>query len=75
MGDDNQVVSFMFVTELGERAKVSGSNIRKLLRKGVLKGQKHGGIWVIPKEEAERYLESRKGRGRTSLSGRWRNRS
>ncbi len=70
MGEEQ---AYILVIDLEKRANVSGSAIRKLLRKGVLKGEKHGGVWVIPKEEAERYLESRKGRGRTSLSGRWRN--
>ncbi len=65
----------MLVAELAEAADVTVVNIRQLLRKGILKGKKHGRIWVIPKEEAERYLESRKGRKRTSLSGRWRNHS
>ncbi len=70
-----QETSDMLVVDLAEAAGVTGNSIRQLLVKGVLKGRKHGGTWVIPREEAERYLESRKGRKRTSLSGRWRNRS
>ncbi len=66
---------YMLVAELAEAAGVTGVSIRQLLRKGVLRGRKHGGIWVIPREEAELYLQSRKGRQRTSLSGRWRKRS
>jgi predicted site-specific integrase-resolvase len=54
----------MLADELAEAAGVTGFNIRQLLRKGVLKGQKRGGIWIIPREEANRYLEKRRGRKR-----------
>ncbi len=54
----------MLVEELAEAAGVSGVNIRQLLRRGVLKGHKRGGIWIIPQNEAERYLERREGRQR-----------
>ncbi len=59
------------VTELAREAGVSGSNIRQLLAKGTLLGHKLGdSIWVIPREEAERYLASRKGRRRASFCNR-----
>jgi predicted site-specific integrase-resolvase len=61
---ENGQSTVMLVTELAEAAGVSVVNIRKLLLKGTLKGRKHGGVWVIPLEEANRYLEKRQGRKR-----------
>jgi len=57
----------LLAEELAEKAGVTGFGVRKLLRKGVLRGYKRRGIWFIPREEAERYLESRKGRERASF--------
>lgn len=57
----------MLVTELAEAAGVSVNNIRQLLRRGVLKGHKQGSIWVIPRDEADDYLEKRRGRQRASF--------
>ncbi len=50
--------------ELAEEAGVTGFNIRQLLRKGIIKGHKRRGMWFIPRKEAERYLEKRRGRKR-----------
>jgi hypothetical protein len=57
----------LLAEELAEEAGVTGFGVRKLLRKGVLKGYKRRGLWFIPREEADRYLESRKGRNRASF--------
>ncbi len=54
----------VLVPELAEEAGVTGENIRQLLQKGLLKGRKHSGTWVISRAEADRYLNSRKGRTR-----------
>jgi hypothetical protein len=57
----------VLITELAKEAGVTVVNIRQLLHSGALKGQKHGGIWIIPREEADRYLAARKGRQRAKL--------
>jgi hypothetical protein len=54
----------LLAEELAEAAGVTGFSVRKLLRKGIIKGHKRRGIWFVPREEAERYLEERRGQKR-----------
>jgi len=47
-------------TELASLAGLTSSRIRQLLIAGVIKGDKFGRDWSIPKLEAERWLKDRK---------------
>ncbi len=63
-----QKTPYLTVSELARTAGVTVGNIRQLLIRGSLQGLKLSGtIWVISREEAERYLERRKGRKRASF--------
>lgn len=44
---------------LAEAADVTSSYIRYLLTNGTLRGQKMGGVWLIPYEEGQRWLAER----------------
>lgn len=48
--------------ELSKAAGVDPSRIRQLLLAGRLKGKKLGRDWLIPDEEAQRYLAEREKR-------------
>jgi excisionase family DNA binding protein len=53
--------------ELAERANVSDSYIQRLCRQGRIKASKPGGRdWLIPDEEAERWLRERSGKSAKS---------
>jgi excisionase family DNA binding protein len=68
---EKQDTPFLTVTQLAEAAGVTVGNIRQLLLRGSLNGRKLGStIWVIPREEAEHYLERRKGRRRAKFRSR-----
>lgn len=45
--------------ELAAEAGVNSSRIRQLLLSGELRGVKRAGIWLIPDDEARRWLKSR----------------
>lgn len=47
------------VTELAQEAGVSTSAVRQLLRAGSLKGQKQGAVWLVPDDEAKRWLNKK----------------
>lgn len=65
---EEQKVPLVTVSELARTAGVTVGNLRQLLGRGTLSGYKVGGtIWVIPREEAERYLARREGRARASF--------
>ena len=51
---------------LAKAADVNPSSIRRLLAAGKLKGAKLGRDWIIPDDEAQRYLDARRNRGRFS---------
>jgi len=51
-------------TELARHLGVNDSYIRQLLLAGRLKGHKRGPIWLIPDEEVQRWLKSRRKRRR-----------
>jgi hypothetical protein len=46
-------------TELAAAAGVDPSRIRQLLLEGRIRAQKVGPVWVIPDQEAKRWLRSR----------------
>jgi excisionase family DNA binding protein len=65
-----QKTPYLTVTELAGLAGVTVGNIRQLLIRGSLQGIKlNETIWIISREEAESYLERRKGRKRASFRG------
>jgi excisionase family DNA binding protein len=49
---------------IAEMAGVDQSFVRRSLRAGRLRGEKLGGRWVIPADEAERWLRTPRKRGR-----------
>jgi len=49
-------------SELAARADVSQAYIRQMLLSGRLRGAKRGRDWLIPDEEAQRWLANRKPR-------------
>jgi len=51
---------------LAKAADVNPSSIRRLLAAGKLQGAKLGRDWIIPDDEAQRYLDARRNRGRFS---------
>lgn len=51
------------VEKLAKEASFTEGYIRRLLRNGVIKGEKFSYIWKIPEEEALKYLESLEKRG------------
>jgi len=51
---------FLTTVELGKMAGTSPDYIRQVILSGKLKALKAGQVWVIPKVEADKWLESRK---------------
>lgn len=45
--------------QLAEASKLHQAHVRKLLERGVIKGQKYGHIWLVVEGEAQRWLKSR----------------
>ena len=45
--------------ELGEAVGVTGAYIRRLCAKGEIVAYKVGKTWVVPNEEARRYIDDR----------------
>jgi len=50
---------------LAEAAGVTSSYIRLLLTTAKLRGQKMGGVWLIPYEEGQRWLEEHTAKSET----------
>ena len=49
-------------TELAEAVKLSDAHIRRLLIAGTIAGVKVGRDWIIPVDEARRFIASRRSR-------------
>lgn len=62
-----QVVTEMTLERAAALLGVKADYLRNALRRGSLKGEKHGGVWFVTPEEVERYATENKGnRGRPS---------
>ena len=57
--------AYWTTTQLAEAAGVDQSRIRQLLLNDKIKATKFGPVWMIPDEEAQRWLSSRKPRRKT----------
>jgi excisionase family DNA binding protein len=52
---------YVTTRELSDAAQVSDGYIRQLILAGKLKAEKAGGIWLIAREDAEGWMQSRGG--------------
>jgi excisionase family DNA binding protein len=54
----------MTVTEASKELAVDPAHVRLLIRRGTLKAENHGTLWLLPVAEVERYKRERKPVGR-----------
>lgn len=59
MPTDTIARPYVTTRELSEAAQVSDGYIRQLILAGKLKAEKAGGIWLIAREDAEGWMQSR----------------
>ena len=61
MGQDSKSKTGWTVTELAREAGVTDSRVRQLLIENKsLKGRKAGTLWIIPDDEAKKWLRERR---------------
>ena len=61
MPTDTIARPYVTTRELSDAAQVSDGYIRQLILAGKLKAEKAGGIWLIAREDAEGWMQSRGG--------------
>lgn len=54
-GDEAAVANLILVTQATKQSSYSPQHIRWLIRKGQVKGEKQGGIWLVDQEDLLRY--------------------
>jgi len=57
-------LDFLTTKEVAERAGVTDSAVRRALASGRLEGVKRGGVWFIPRKDAQRWIDLPHSRGR-----------
>ena len=56
--------TLLTVREFAERLEVTTAHVRLLIRRGDLKAEDRGTLWLIPESEVERYRNEKKPVGR-----------
>ncbi len=54
-GDKATVANLILITQAAKQSSYSPQHIRLLIRKGQIKGEKQGGIWLVDLEDLQRY--------------------